>query len=400
LANGKYEFEPHNFTGGIGRYRVYGCDGVNPAFEYDITYNAIVPIYTDQANKATDIPTFISIYRNHLFLAFARGIIRNSEPGDPFLWDAAAGTLEIAVGATPTGFDSTAKALLIGTDRFTQALTGTVASTFVLDIASQNAGARAYTMAHIGTTHMLGDRGIQSVTRTDTYGSFADATISRIVQPVLNQLIDTVVANTIVLKNNIYKIFTASGEGLAATFQEGQVTGFVPFDLGIAVNTVSNANDETGAERILIGSGTGFVYEMERGRSFDGAVKPSWLRTAYAYLETPNFRKRFMRASVGVIISGRATVNIDADYSLGSVDVLNTRTIGAVIYGQDGTFDVGKFDTAIFDGKLVSTAYLDLNGTGDSISLIINHSSAKDDIFSLKDILYTYKRRRIQRAAR
>jgi hypothetical protein len=365
-----------------------------------VSYNAIVPIYTDQSNKTIDIPTFVSIYRNHLFLAFERGIIRNSEPGNPFLWDAAAGTVEIAIGAAPTGFDSTAKALLIATARLTQALTGTVAETFELNTASQNAGARAYTMAHIGTTHMLNDLGVQSITRTDTFGSFADQTLSEIVQPVINQLINTVVANTVVLKNNIYKLFTSSGNGIAATFQKGQVTGFVPFDLGITVNTVSNANDETGAERILIGSGNGFVYEMERGRSFDGAEKESWARTAYAYLETPNFRKKFLRGSVGVVISGRATVKINADYSLGSSDVIDSRTIGAQINGQNGSFDVAQFDTAVFDGKLVSTAYLDLEGTGDSISLVINHSSAKDDIFSLKDILYTYKRRRIQRAAR
>jgi hypothetical protein len=400
LANGKYEWEPHNFTGGLNRYRVYGCDGVNPAFEYDVNYNAIVPIYTDQANKAADVPTFIAVYRNHLFLAFERGIIRNSEPGDPFLWDAAAGTVEIAVGAAPTGFDSTAKALLISTARLTQALTGTVAETFELNVASQNAGARAYTMAHISTTHMLNDLGVQSITRTDTFGSFADQTISEIVQPAINQLIDTVVANTVVLKNNIYKLFTASGAGISATFQKGQVTGFMPFDLGITVNTVSNANDETGSERILIGSGTGFVYEMERGRSFDGLEKSSWLRTAYAYLESPNFRKKFLRASVGVIITGKATLTINADYSLGSSDVLSIRTIESRIDGPNSSFDVARFDNAVFDGKLVATAYLDLEGTGDSISLIINHSSAKDDIFSLKDILYTYKRRRIQRAAR
>jgi hypothetical protein len=400
LANGKYEWEPHNFTGGLNRYRVYGCDGVNPAFEYDVTYNAIVPIYTDQANKSADIPTFVSVYRNHLFLAFERGIVRNSEPGNPFLWDAAAGTLEIAVGATPTGFDSTAKALLIATARLTQALTGTVAETFELNIASQNAGARAYTMAHISTTHMLNDLGVQSITRTDTFGSFADQTISEIVQPAINQLIDTVVANTVVLKNNIYKLFTSSGTGIAATFQKGQVTGFMPFDLGIPVNTVSNANDETGSERILIGSGTGFVYEMERGRSFDGAEKETWMRTAYAFLESPNFRKKFLRASVGVIITGKATLTINADYSLGSSDVLNIRTLTSQIDGPNSSFDVAQFDNAVFDGKLVATAYLDLEGTGDSISLVINHSSAKDDIFSLKDILYTYKRRRIQRAAR
>jgi hypothetical protein len=400
LPDGKYEWVSHNFTGGVGRYRVYGCDGVNPGFEYDVTYNALVPIYTDQSNQATDTPTFVAIYRNHLFFAFERGITRNSEPGNPYLWDAAAGTLEIAVGAKPTGFDSTAKALLITTERQTQALTGQIKENFILDVASENAGARAYTVAHIGTTHMLGDRGIIELSRTDTYGNFADAPISKIIQPLLNQLIGNVVASVVVLKNNIYKIFTSSGTGVSATFQEGKVIGYCPFDLGIAINTVSSAKDDTGAERILVGAGDGFVYELEKGRSFDGAVKDSWLRTSYGYMESPNFRKKFLRASVGVIINGKASVLIDADYSLGSSDVSNTRTISSTVNGQDGSWDVDQFDVAVFDGKLVSTAYLDLEGTGDSISLIVNHSSAKDDIFSLKDILYTYKRRRIQRAAR
>lgn len=397
---GKFEFVSHNYTGGEGRYRVYGCDGVNPAFEYDVVRNAIVPIYTDQANQSTDTPTFIAVYRNQLFLQFSRGLMRNSEPGNFFLWDAAAGTLEFAVGAEPTGFDVQANSLIVTTRRQTRQLLGDTSDNFEFPIAGERVGAIPYTLAHIGTTYMLDDRGIVELSRVEAFGNFENATISRLIQPELQRIRQDVIASTTVLTTNVYKLFTADGRGVSVTFQEGQVVGFGLFDLEIGVNTASTAEDEGGNERILVGSTNGFVYELERGRSFDGNEKEYWFRTAYQYLDTPLLRKKFYRAWLGLIINGTADVRINADFSLGSSDTagLSTRSLQGA--GQDSAFDVGRYDQAIFDGKVVSDLYVDLDGTGESISLILNGKSAKDDIFSLKDIMYTYKPRRQQRSAR
>ena len=398
--NGRFEFLSHNFTGGPNRFRVYFCDGKNPTFEYDVQKNVISPIYTDQLNTGSDTPKFLVVYRNHLFLGFDAGLMRNSEPGDPYLWDAAAGTVEFSIGAPISGFDSTASALLIATSRDTFALTGQVAENFSLDTAADRVGARPYTLAHISTTYMLDNRGIVSLRRAQEFGNFLDSTISRLIQPLLTNLKTSIVSSTVVLTTNVYKLFTSDGRGISVTFQEGQAIGFGAFDLGVGVYTTSSAEDAAGEERILLSSTDGYVYELERGRSFDGLEKESWLRTVYHYLETPAFRKKFYRAFIGTVISGVATLKIGADFSLGSEDTNSLRTLNEKVSGQDGSWDIGLYDKAVFDGKIVGDIYLDLEGTGESISLTFNHKSATDDIFTIKDILYSYKLRRPQRARR
>lgn len=398
--NGKFEWLSHNFTGADGRYRVYACDNKNPAFEYDPAVDAVVPLYSDIDNPLSENPKFLSVYKNHLFLGFERSLVRNSESGDPYLYDAAAGTIELNPGSELTGFDSTANALIMCTQRQTYALTGNNINDFNLQLAGERVGARPYTIAHIGTTHTLDDRGIIALNRVEAFGNFENATISRLIQPALLKIRNEVIASTTVLTNNIYKLFTSDGKGISVTFQEGQAIGFSEFDLNRNVNCVSAAEDEDGNERILFGSSDGFVYEMERGRSFDGEVKQSWFRTVYQYLNSPLFRKRFYRAFMGVIISGKATLKVNADFSLGSSDIATVTTKSLDAAGQDSSWDIGLFDKAVFDGKVVSDVYLDLDGTGESISLILNHESATDDVFSIKDIIYTYKTRRIERGAR
>lgn len=397
---GKNEWRSHNFTGGVDFFRVYTTDGVNPAMEYDPTADVLSPIYSDQDNQALDIPTFIDVYRNHLFIGFKRGIIRNSEPGDPFLWDAAAGSLEIAVGAEVTGFDSAPSALITLTKRTTHALTGKTSADFSLDVASTSTGARAYTVQHIGTTHMLDDRGIIQLARVQAFGNFENATISRLIQPFLLSIVNKSVASTIVLSNNIYKIFTSDGTGVSLTFQEGQVVGFGLFELGKNVNVVSNSEDEIGAERIFFGDDAGFVFEMEKGVSFDGGVKEAWLKTVFQYLGSAIRRKRFFRAFFDTIITGSASVSITAEYTNGTPDTRATAAQSDTVTGSKSSWDIGLWNSALFDATVVSDAYIDLTGTGDSISLIVYSSSAKDDILTFKDVTYQYKSRRTLRGSR
>ena len=397
---GKNEWRSHNFTGAMDFYRVYTTDGVNPAFEYDPTVDVISPIYTDQANQADDIPTFVEIYKNHLFVGFDRGLLRNSEPGEPFLWDAAAGTLEIAVGAAVTGLDAAPESLIVATRRTTHALKGNVAEDFIFSVASARTGATKYTMQHIGTTYMVDDRGMIELSRVEAFGDFENATVSRTIQPLMKSFRKSLLTSTTSLSNNIYKVFTNDGRGISLTFQEGNISGFAVYDYRLNINVMSNAEDENGDERIFFGGDTGFIYEQDKGVSFDGEEKEAWLRTVFQFLESQTIRKRFFRAFFDVAISGRAEVEIIAEYSNGSPDVRPTNIITDSLVGFNSAWDVGQWDSALFDATVVSDAYIDLTGTGDSISLILYSSSAKDDIFTLKDVVYHYKTRRPLRNSR
>ncbi|MCJ8292932.1 MAG: hypothetical protein MJK15_00865 [Colwellia sp.] len=397
---GKNEWRSHNFTGALEFYRLYTTDGVNPAMEYDPTADVLTPIYSDQLNRAADIPTFVEIYKNQLFIGFARGLMRNSEPGDPFLWDAALGTVEFAVGAEVTGFDAAPNSLIVATKRTTRALKGSTAEDFVFDVASSKTGATAYTMQHIGTTYMVDDRGIIELSRVQAFGDFENATVSRAIQPIIRQLRRQLVASTINLSNNIYKVFTADGRGIALTFQEGDITGYALYDYNVNINVMSNAEDENGDERIFFGGDSGFVYEQERGVSFDGQNKEAWLRTVFQYIGSQTLRKRFYRAFFDVEVSGRANVSITAEYTNGTPDVQPTDAIIDTLTGFDSAWDQGLWDSALFDATVVSDAYIDLTGTGDSISLIFYSTSDRDDVFTLKDVVYHYKPRRLLRNSR
>jgi len=397
---GKNEWRSHNFTGGVDFYRVYTTDGVNPAMEYDATADVLSPIYSDQQNQSDDIPTFVEIYKNQLFIGFSRGLMRNSEPGNPFLWDAALGTVEFAVGSEITGFDAAPESLIVATKRTTRALKGSTVEDFVFGVSSAKTGATAYTMQHIGTTYMVDDRGIIELSRVEAFGDFENATVSRTIQPLIKSLKNKLIASTINLSNNIYKIFTADGIGISLTFQEGGISGFAVYDYGVNINVMSNAEDENGDERIFFGGESGCIYEQERGVSFDGEEKESWIRTVFQYLETQTVRKRFYRAFFDVTISGRAEVSIVAEYANGTPDVQPTNPITDVLTGFDSAWDVGLWDLAIFDATVVSDAYLDLTGTGDSISLIMYSNSDRDDIFTMKDVVYHYKPRRLLRNSR
>ncbi|MBK8810750.1 MAG: hypothetical protein IPN69_08480 [Acidobacteria bacterium] len=89
---GRYEFVNHNFTGSTDTLRVYGCDGVGTAFEFDGTY--IAPIHT---GMATDTPSHVAAHKGHLFLSF-RGSLQHSSIGFPLEWSPVTGANELGIG--------------------------------------------------------------------------------------------------------------------------------------------------------------------------------------------------------------------------------------------------------------------------------------------------------------
>ena len=399
-AGGRYEMFSYNFFGIVDRHDFYGCDGVNPAFAFDVDLSSFVPIYTDQQNQDIDIPNHIATYKNQLFVGFARGIMRNSEPNDPYLWDAAAGSLEIGIGSEVTGFDATPKSLTILTRRITHALTGSIAENFVLDVSSAQTGAVPFTIQHLGTTFMLDDRGIIELRRVEAFGNFEGATVSRLIAPLIKVLRSTIVASTISRTKNVYRLITSSGRGISMTLQEGAVIGFSEFDVERGVTCTSNTEDELGEERIYFGASDGFVYEWDIGQSHDGDTKETWLKPANHFLGSPTVLKRFYRMYVDSVIEGTATMSISAELSLGTPLKRPTLTQDEAFTGINSAWDAGQWDRALFDTRISSDVHVELTGSGDSISVVYYNTSATDDSIILKDVVYHYKPRRALRGSR
>lgn len=400
-AGGRLEWLSHTFSGSPDQYRCYFVDGVNPAMEYDPVADIIGPIYTDLADIANDKPQFIEEYKNHLFVGFERGIIRNSEPIQIYFWDAAAGSLETQVGSPVTGLESAPSSLIVTAVRNIYALTGAQASSFQLDVAAKKVGAKPYTVNTLGTTYMFDDRGIIELQRVLSFGNFENATVSRLIQPIIRSLVNSIQASVPNMTGNLLRFFTRDGEGISMTLQEGQVFGFGLYSLNKDVYTMTNAEDETGRERTFFGGLDGYVYEMDRGRNFDGESKEAWLQLSYAHLGSPTTRKRFFRAFFSGLVSGQSTVSMVAQYSNGSADVADTVVQDDTALGNKAGWDIGEWDVMFFDAaSSIGDVYLDLNGTGDTISIIVYSDTTEDDILTLRDVLYHYKPRRAMRSGR
>jgi len=94
-------------------------------------------------------------------------------------------------------------------------------------------------------------------------------------------------------------------------------------------------------------------------------------------------------------------VEITASYSNESTDVRATAAAPDELRGFKSAWDSGAWNNAQYDtSSVIGSGYIDLTGTGDSISLIIYSKSAKDDIVTFKDVIYTFKPRRSLRGSR
>jgi len=397
---GRYESFSHNFFSSAATSQVHSVDGVNPAFIIDPDRSHAHPVYTDQTNRSTDTPTFSAPYKSHWFVGYARGLLRNSEPNNPELWDAASGSLEIAVGAAVTGFDTTPSSLTVATRRITYVLTGTTIDDFLFDVSSAKTGGAPYTLQHIGTTYMLDDRGVIELSRVLAFGNFENATVSRKITPLLNRLRSSIVASTVSRANNVYRLITSDGRGLSMTLQEEGIIGFTEFDVQRGVSCASNQEDEAGEERSYFGSTDGFVYEWDLGQSYDGDAIERWLQPVNHFLESPTTLKRFYRAFIDTVLDGRATIQIYAELASGAASKQPILTQTKSLAGLESGWDVGLWDEAIFDANITTGAEIDLTGSGDSISLIFYNTSATDDPVTLKDVVYHYKPRRMIRGSR
>jgi hypothetical protein len=399
-AGGRYESFSHNFFSSAATSEVHSVDGVNPAFVISPSRSHAHPVYTDQTNRTTDTPTFSAPYKSHWFVGYERGLLRNSEPNDPELWDAASGSVEIAVGAAVTGFDTTPSSLTVATRRITYAVTGSTIDDFIFDVTSAKTGGSPYTMQHIGTTYMLDDRGVIELSRTLAFGNFENATVSRKITPLLNRLRPLIIASTVSRANNVYRLIASNGRGLSMTLQEGDVIGFTEFDLQRGISCASNQEDENGEERSYVGGTDGFVYEWDVGQSYDGEAIERWLQPVNHFLGSPTALKRFYRAFIDTVLDGRATIQIYAELSSGTASKQPTLTQNKTLAGVESAWDIGLWDDAIFDAKFATDADIDLTGSGDSINLIFYNSSATDDPLILKDVVYHYKPRRMIRGSR
>jgi hypothetical protein len=397
LPDGKYETIITNFGGALGTRRIYGVDGVNRGFEFDGTVYA--PIVT---GMATDAPTHVIEHEKQLCFSFGPSF-QHSAPGTPYIWSAVVGASEIALGDDITGFASQpgvsgGGALTIFSRNTTHTLYGTGVANWALKGFHDDLGAYAYTIQDPAQVIYLDDRGITDLTVSQNYGNFDHSALSSKIRDSLNVKLSLAVASCVCRKKNQYRLFFSDGSAYFVTFNGRKVMGISQMQYPIAANVVWSGEGGDGGEHIYYGGTDGFVYEMERGTSFDGANIDASFLLAYNFQKSPRMNKRYRYTTVEITSQSYAELSIGYTLGYGSAHISQPGAQNVVAELGQTQWDTFTWDSFTWDGLTLEPATVDSRGEAENIAFYISSNSAAWESFDITALLVHYTPRKRLRA--
>ena len=397
LPGGRVEYVSDNFSGSTDTQKMYGCDGVNKAFEFDGTN--YVPIRT---GMATDTPSHIIVHRFYLLLSF-RGSVQISALGSPYAWTVVLGGAEIAMGDDVTGFipqggNSTGAALGIFTKSRTFILYGTSSANFSLVASAGGIGYLAYTLQPVGTnTYGLTARGIQNLVATQNYGDFDFASISYLIQPLMFSKRGLEIASTSLRGKDQYRLFFSDGTGLAMGLTGNEPNGIMPLNYGRVVRCMTTQTLSNGIETTIFGSDDGYVYMDNLGTSFDGEPIEAWIRPAFNHAKSPQVRKRYRRAVFDIKPYGYSKVDISYDLGYANPNVSPPLAVTNNAFFGGGFWDQFTWDQFTWDAKTIADISMSLTGTEKNISFLFYSNRAQDTKHTVHGLTIAYTPQRLER---
>jgi len=348
--SGRCEFINTNFTGNTDTIRMYGCDGVNRAFEFDGT--VFVPLNTGM--EATTYPSHIIEHKYHLFLAFGSSV-QHSVVGDPYNWVLWMGADEIGMSDFITGFVSmpgteTSATLAVLNRNSIGILYGSVHDDFSLQLYKNGVGAIEWTAQFIGSTFMLDDRGIMDIKASMVYGNFTDASVSQHVSKYMTTKKPQVLASAVSAEHNLYMISFNDNTAIFCTINGGKMKAICPMHFPNKMQVICAAEDQTGDERIMFGDENGFVHELYRGLNFNGVAIDWSMYLVPDFFKSPTTTKRYRKARFEV--GGEGYAEFHFSYQLGYTadsfpqpgtesDILELISSN---WDDGGTWDSGSWD--------------------------------------------------------
>jgi hypothetical protein len=393
-AGGRFEFSKANFSGQLVTRRVYGCDGVNPAFGFDGV--TLAPLLTGLSPNA---PSHVYFHKNFLFLAQAASMIYCAA-GDPIKWDAIDGGGEIATGDTITGFitlpgSQTTATLCVFMRTNVAFLYGTDPTTFNFVTFNTGIGAVPYSMQNLFDTFFLDDLGAVTLKTTLNWGNFLPSTLTKNILPFIQRERGNLMASTLNREKSQYRLFFSDGYALWITVLNQQYLGSGLILTPAVMNCADTTNLIGDDEATYAGSTNGFVYQLDVGTSFDGAIVPAFFVTAWDALKSPRILKRFRAASIEV--QGGDYAEIQYGYQIGynSAQLPQLPAVSAVLnLGAVPHWDSFVWDAFVWDGGGLTPTDVDVTGTAENIRVTITSGTNFIGAYTIASIIHHYTMRR------
>lgn len=394
LPNGRYEMVVANFTAGPTSMKIYGCDGVNDPFAFDgVTYSPIT------GTGMTFPPDHIHAFKGHLFLSYSTSIV-HSALGDPFDYQVINGAGEIGTSDKVTGMlvqpgTGEGGALAIYGRNTIYMLYGTSTADWKFVTYALGVGAHPYTMQNLSDSYTLDDRGIISMQSSLNYGNFDTGSLSYNINSIVAARRLLVTASGVNRTNSQYRVFFSDGYGVFTTVMNSQLVGHGVVQYPDAVLCAWDGEWGDGSPVSIFGTAAGYVMENDLGTSFDGAQINAYFITNVNVVKLLRIRKRFRRCALEVQGENYTEFSVGYNFDWASADIgQHLFSTGVAVLSPTPVWDNFYWDNFYWDGVLISPSYLELNGTGENIQLILSSNSDFVGEFSINSVILHYTPRR------
>lgn len=390
---GHYETKKHNFGPGM---RTYGCSGTNRGFEFDGT--VYVPINTGMDN---DKPDHMEVHKEQLFFSFGRSV-QHSGIGAPYEWSPILGASEIAMGddvnamAGQPGSETAGGAMTIFCRNKIGVLYGnSVADWNLVSFDDEDAGGYAYSVQSVnGLTYMLDDRGAGSLQTVQAFGNFQSATISERIQKLMKSKRLLVVGSSVSRDKNQYRLFFSDKSALFFTFAGRKLRGVMPMLFADTPTCIWSGEGSDGSEISFFGASNGYVYQLEKGTSFDGASIESFMELAYNSQKNVRQLKKYKR--VMFEISGEGFAEYAFTYGLAYNSPLVAQPVSQTeqVSLSSVFWDSFVWDSFTWDGITLMPTSNKMSGSGENVSLILRSDNAYSSPLTISGAIIHFGRRR------
>ena len=393
LPNGNFNLITANFGGGPAAKKLYGCDGVNRAFEFDGT--TFVPLVT---GMASDTPNLIQFHKQYLFLTFGASL-QFCAIGNPYSWSVVLGAGEIVMNDNITNLlvmpgNQATGALGIFTRTDTSILYGTSTATFQLVSFNIGTGGILGTAQNLDQAYVLDDRGVISLTATLNYGNFDAASLTMNLKPFMDIHRNLATCSMLQRTKGQYRVFFSDGYGLYVTVRNSQMLGSMPVVFPDPVLNCVEGHLDDGSPVLFFGSSSGYVFQLDRGTSFDGQTIAANMTLVFNATKSPRILKRYRKASIEM--TGNSYATIAFGYDLGYRTNMLDQAVDAS-YSNDlrsAYWDSFTWDNFVFDGTDISPSEIEVTGTAENMAIRVSSTSAILPTFTVNSIIVHYSLRR------
>ncbi len=357
-----------NFTGSAGTLEIIGVDGKNPAFRFDgTTFTQITgPITPDAPITLEVLPSQV------LLLGYRGGSFVFSAVGDPTKFSSVDGGGEIAVADEITEMQVQAdNTCAIGCRNRLYILYGTSKEDFQLKSLSTKVGMRTATAQSLSDTLFLDDRGLTMLARVQQFGDFAQATISQKVQPLLDQYAGRDMCSVTIKTKNQYRLFFTDGSALFITLAPDGTPQFTQVNYGVPIRCAFSGENAFGIESVFVGAENGFVYQLDKGFSFDGLEYEDYLLTGFMHFGSPETRKKWHKLVIECDSVTEVLMHAIAYFDFMSPDTPDSE----LIVGSGSKWDLSEWDNATWGSGSTNWADMYIAGVSRNIALHLSHTS-------------------------